>query len=152
MSRRNTNAELVDRWFRTTAELHRRGVKLWHAGDFAEILVAKAIGGVRARSNVQRGYDVIGPDERRWQVKAMVNRPGNTRTSVGWLRPATFDVLAIVYFAEDMRSVQAWIVPPELVPEYAQVYDQGRDAYRLTLTKRLRRDSRVSELSLVLPR
>jgi hypothetical protein len=107
-----TDAELVARWLRTTAELHRRGVKLWHAGDLAEILVATATGGRRARSNVQHGYDVLGPDGERWQVKAMVNRPGNVRTSVGWLRPETFDVLAIVYFAEDLRSVQAWRMAP----------------------------------------
>lgn len=146
----NDEDALVRAWFNATAELHRRGVKLWHAGDFAEILVATAIGGTRARSNVQRGYDVIGPDGRLWQVKGMVNRPGNTRTSVGWLRPDTFDVLAIVYFAEDMRSVQAWTAPPELVPDYAR-FDPERGAYRLTLTKRLLRDPRVEELALDLP-
>lgn len=146
-----TDDELVRRWYRATAELHRRGVKLWHAGDFAELLVASAIGGTRAPSNVQRGYDVIGPDGRRWQVKAMVNRPGNVRTSVGWLRPDTFDVLAIVYFAEDMRSVQAWTAPPELIREYALVHDLERGAYRLTLTKRLLADARVSALPLSLP-
>jgi hypothetical protein len=151
MARSQTDAELVARWFRTTAELHRRGVKLWHAGDLAEILVATAIGGSRAPSNVQHGYDVFGPDEERWQVKAMVNRPGNVRTSVGWLRPETFDVLAIVYFAEDMRSAQAWTMAPELVCEYAQSSDLERGAYRLTLTKRLLRDPRVRELPLELP-
>ena len=147
----NGEDELVRAWFNATAELHRRGVKLWHAGDFAEILVAVAIGGMRARSNVQRGYDVMGSDGKRWQVKAMVNRPGNVRSSVGWLRPETFDVLAIVYFAEDMRSVQAWTAPPELVPDYAQRFDPDRGAYRLTLTKRLLRDPRVRELNLELP-
>ena len=146
-----TNEELVDQWFRATAELHRRGVKLWHAGDFAELLVASAIGGTRARSNVQRGYDVIDPRGRRWQVKAMVNRPGKVRTSVGYLRPETFDVLAIAYFAEDMRSVDVWTMPPEIVPEYAQKYDPARRAFRLTLTKRLLRDSRVSPLEVALP-
>lgn len=142
--------ELVRRWFLATADLHRRGIKLWHAGDFAEILVAAAIGGKRARSNVQRGYDVLGPDGRRWQVKAMVNRPGNVRTSVGWLRPDAFDMLAIVYFAEDMRSVQAWAAPARIVPDYAQSVDPVR-GHRLTLTKRFRSDPRVLELSLELP-
>jgi hypothetical protein len=145
-----TNEELVGEWFHATAELHRRGVKLWHAGDFAELLVAEAIGGTRASSNVQRGYDVLGPDGRRWQVKAMVNRPGNVRTSVGWLRPETFDMLAIVYFAEDMRSVQAWAAPARLVPEYAQRADAVR-GHRLTLTKRFLRDPRVHELPIDLP-
>lgn len=143
--------ELVRRWFLATADLHRRGVKLWHAGDFSEILVAAAIGGTRARSNVQRGYDVLGLDGKRWQVKAMVNRPGNVRTSVGWLRPETFDMLAIVYFAEDMRSVQAWTAPADIVAEYAQSHDPDRGAHRLTLTKRFRSDPRVRELALELP-
>ena len=80
-----------------------------------------------------------------------VNRPGNVRTSIGYLRPETFDVLAIVYFAEDMRSVQAWTAPAELVPDYAQRYDADRRAYRLTLTKRLLRDPRVEQLGLELP-
>ena len=73
------------------------------------------------------------------------------RTSIGYLRPETFDVLAIVYFAEDMRSVQAWTAPAELVPDYAQRYDADRRAYRLTLTKRLLRDPRVEQLGLELP-
>jgi len=49
---------------------------------------------------------------------------------VGWLQPETFDVLAIVYFAEDMRSVQAWTAPPELVPDYAVKFDEVRRALR----------------------
>jgi len=55
---------LVALWFHANAALHRRGTKLWHAGDLAEILVAAAIGGERAKSNVQRGYDVLAPDAR----------------------------------------------------------------------------------------
>lgn len=79
------------------------------------------------------------------------NRPGNVRTSVGWLRPGTFDVLVIVYFAEDMRSAQAWTMAPELVREYAQSSDPERGAYRLTLTQRLLADPRVREFPLELP-
>jgi hypothetical protein len=137
---RPSDEELIARWYRATAELHRRNIKLWHAGDFAELLVARAIGGSRVPSNVHPGYDLLGPDERRWQVNAMVNRPGNIRTSVGWLRPETFDVLAIVAFAEDMRSVQAWTVPPDLVVEYAQARHR-RSAWKLgPHRRRSRRD------------
>lgn len=147
---RLSDEELVSMWFSANAELHRRGTKLWHAGDFAEILVAAAISGTRARSNVQRGYDVIGPDERHWQVKALVNRPGNKRTSVGFLHQGTYDVLAIVVFAEDMRSVEAWEMPPEVVPDFAR-WHEDRGAYRLTLTNKLLRDARVQPLIVELP-
>lgn len=145
-----TDKELVGLWFHANAVLHRRGVKLWHAGDLAEMLVTGAIGGTRARSNVQRGYDVIGPDGARWQVKALVNRPGNTRTSVGFLRQGTYDLLAIVLFAEDMASVQAWRMPPDVVPEYGRWHPE-RGQYRLTRTQKLLRDPRVTALELDLP-
>lgn len=145
-----TDEELVGLWFHANAVLHRRGVKLWHAGDLAEMLVAAAIGGTRAKSNVQRGHDVIGPDGARWQVKALVNRPGNVRTSVGFLRQGTYDVLAIVLFAEDMASVQAWQMPPDVVPNYGR-WHADRGQYRLTRTQKLLRDPRVSELHFDLP-
>ncbi len=145
-----TDDELVALWFHANAVLHRRGAKLWHAGDLAEILVAAAIGGTRAKSNVQRGYDVVGPDQRRWQVKALVNRPGNTRTSVGFLRQETYDVLAIVLFGEDMTTVEAWQMPPGVLPDYGRWYPE-RGQFRLTRTQKLMRDPRVEPLSLELP-
>lgn len=145
-----TEDELVALWFHANAELHRRGAKLWHAGDLAEILVAAAIKGDRAKSNVQHGYDVVGPDGLRWQVKALVVRPGNNRTSVGYLTQGTYDVLAIVLFAEDMHSVQAWKMSPEVVEDYGRWYpDRGQ--YRLTRTQKLLRDPRVEPLGLSLP-
>jgi hypothetical protein len=134
-----TDEEVIALWFHANADLHRRGAKFWHAGDLAEILVAAAVGGVRARSNVERGHDVVGPDGARWQVKVLVNRPGNTRTSVGFLTPDAFDHLAIVRFAQDMNAVEAWCVPPHVVPEYARWYDD-RAKYRLTFTKKLVND------------
>jgi hypothetical protein len=130
--------------------LHRRGAKLWHAGDLAEILVTAAIRGKRAPSNVQRGYDVIAEDGARWQVKALVNRPGNTRTSIGYLSQGAYDVLAVVLFSADMRSVQAWRMPPDVVPDYGRWYED-RSQYRLTLTKKLVADPRVETLELELP-
>lgn len=142
--------DLIALWFHANAALHRRGTKLWHAGDLAEILVAAAIDGVRATSNVQRGYDVLAPDGSRWQVKALVTRPGNTRTSVGYLTQGTYDVLAILLFSEDMRSVQAWRMPPEVVPDYGRWYPE-RGQYRLTRTKKLLSDPRVQTLDLALP-
>lgn len=145
-----TDEELVAVWFHANAELHRRGAKLWHAGDLAEILVATAIGGTRAKSNVQRGYDLFGPEGARWQVKALVTRPGNTRTSVGFLTPGSYDVLAIVLFAEDMANVQAWRMPPDVVSDYGK-WHPDRGQYRLTRTRKLTNDSRVEPLALELP-
>ena len=142
--------ELIALWFHANAALHRRGTKLWHAGDLAEILVAAGINGTRATSNVQHGYDVLAPDGARWQVKALVTRPGNTRTSVGYLTQGTYDVLAIVLFAEDMRSVQAWKMPPDVVPDFARWYPE-RGQYRLTRTQKLIADPRVVALDLCLP-
>jgi hypothetical protein len=147
---RRTDDQLIALWFHANAELHRRGVKLWHPGDLAEILVSAAIGGARAGSNVQRGYDVIAPDGARWEIKALVNRPGKTRTTVGHLRPGTFDFLAIVVFAPDMASVSAWKVPQDIVAEYGR-WDDEKGAHRVELTQRLRRDDRVTPLGLSVP-
>lgn len=111
--------------------------------------MAAATGGIRARSNVERGHDLL-VNGMRWQVKALVNRPGNVRTSVGFLRPGAYDVLVVVLFSEDMRRVDAWRMGPDVVAEYGKWYE-ARKMYRLTRTQKLLRDPRVQPLDLELP-
>lgn len=41
--------------------------------EFSERLVRDLVGGVFPTSRVQRGYDVIGPDNRKIQVKYLAN-------------------------------------------------------------------------------
>ena len=146
-----TEAELVERWFGAAAELERRGAKLWHIGDLTEIIVASALGLRRAKSNVQKGYDVTDADGRRIQVKALVNRPGNKRTSVGFFRPGTYDEVIIVRFAVGLASAEGWRFGPEVVDDFAAPLDSARGARRLTLTNKLTRDPRVTHVEIPLP-
>jgi hypothetical protein len=52
-------------------------------------------------------------------------------------------------FAEDMHSVQAWKMPPEVVEDYGRWYPE-RGQYRLTRTQKMLRDPRVEALELTL--
>ena len=137
-------------WFHAAAELQRRRVKLWHIGDFVEILVARKLRGTRATSNVQAGYDVELRDRTRVQVKALVNRPGNVRTSVGYFTPGTYDLAVVARFSETLGEVDAWTFGPDVVEDYAR-WHEDRRAFRLTLTQKLTRDPRVQPLTLEIP-
>ena len=142
--------QLVALWFHTAAALQRRGLKLWHIGDFTEMLVAATLGGTRASSNVEPGYDVLLRDGTRVQVKAMVNRPGNLRTSVGFFRQGTYDLAVVARFEDTLTKVEAWQFGPEVVADYAR-WHEDRGAFRLALTQRLTRDPRVTPLALLVP-
>ncbi len=89
------------------------------AGDYAEYLVARAVGGTLAPPS-EKGWDVIGSGDEHIQVKARVVsdpiRQGQRQLSV--FRSFEFDAVVIVLLSDtDYRVVRAVMLPPDLVRE-----------------------------------
>lgn len=116
-----TVPELLGGYARTLAELRRRGVVRSAnapAGDYAEWLVAKALGGDLAFDSSMKSWDVRLPTGDRVQVKTRLvsvpPRAGQLQTSP--FRSWDFETTALVLLAsEDYRVVRGVLVPATVV-------------------------------------
>jgi hypothetical protein len=118
-------AELLGGYARILAELRRRGVVRTNnapVGDYAELLVAAALGGDLAASVSEKSYDLITPRWGKVQVKARAVRvpvsASHAQTSP--FRSWDFDYAALVMVHIDDYSIhRAVLVPVELVRAHA---------------------------------
>lgn len=121
-----TVPELLAGYAASLAELRRRGVVRSNnapAGDYAEWLVAKALGGMLADTFSEKSWDVRLATKERVQVKTRVvsvpTRPGQLQTSP--FRSWDFELAAFVLLrADDYTVVKAVLLPA------AVVIDHGR--------------------------
>jgi hypothetical protein len=111
--------------------------------DIAEQLVAAHYGGKVAPPN-EPSYDVLAADGRRLQVKAL-RRSQKGRTTLSPLRSHDFDAVVAVTFKPDLEVEAAFYIPLAVVEEY-QRWSETWKAHRLSLTKRLCADDRVTRI------
>jgi len=90
------------------------------AGDYAEYLVAKAIGG-KLEGNSKRSFDLRAPDGRRIQVKCRVADVSkkNPRTQLSVFRSFDFDQVAIVLLTADYAVHRGVLVPSAFAKQKA---------------------------------
>jgi hypothetical protein len=108
-----SSAELLGMYGRILAELRRRkAIRTLNApaGDYAEYLVAAALGATLA-PNSAKTWDLVDPAGRRVQVKARVlpNLTNRGQRQLSFFRSFDFDELVIVLFTADYavwRSVR----------------------------------------------
>ena len=90
------------------------------AADYAEVLVAEAVGGEREGSGVNQGFDLESPQFGRIEVKCrQLPRDGRIeeRVELNRSKEEGFDYLAIVIFFPDFRVKGAVLAP------YVEVWD-----------------------------
>ena len=88
-------------------------------GDLAEYLFCRAFGWKQA-PNSERGFDAIGPDGVRYQIKGRrIHRRNKSRqlSAIRDIEKGHFQVLAAVLFDDDFRVTKAALVPVDLVVE-----------------------------------
>lgn len=88
-------------------------------GDLAEYLFCRAFGWQQA-PNSERGYDAIGPDGIRYQIKGRrIHRRNKSRqlSAIRDIESGHFDVLAGALFDDDFNVVKAALVPIAFVVE-----------------------------------
>lgn len=97
--------------------------------DYAEILVAQALGGARHRSGIVRGHDVVVPGLNRIEVRSRT-RPltGKTETRVPLKAGSRgqFDWLAVSIFGSNGDIEAAYLLPHDAVWELADAARYSR--------------------------
>lgn len=115
-------AELLVLHAQVGEELRDRGVVRSAnnpTGDLAEYLFCRAFGW-RQAPNSERGYDAIGPDGIRYQIKGRrIHRRNKSRqlSAIRDIDGGHFDVLAGVLFDDDFNVMKAALVPIAFVVE-----------------------------------
>lgn len=105
-------------------------------GDYAEWLVSRAFGFTLA-GNSSSGFDALGPDDTRYQVKGRRITPSNRSRQLGAIRglvgPDPFDVLIAVLFTPDLSVDLAVSMPIAAVRREAKPQSHV-NGWRLVLT------------------
>lgn len=115
-------AELLVLHAQVGEELRDRGVVRSAnnpTGDLAEYLFCRAFGWQQS-PNSERGYDAIGPDGIRYQIKGRrIHRRNKSRqlSAIRDIDGGHFDVLAGVLFDDDFKVMKAALVPLAFVAE-----------------------------------
>lgn len=87
--------------------------------EFSERLVATLVGGQLAASRVQKGYDVVGPQGERIQVKYLANPPGRWVNEHHLRFTADMDQYALVLF-ENLDAKAVVIFPQATLSQVGQ--------------------------------
>ena len=119
-----TLPELFAAYRAILGELKRRNIVRTEnapAGDYAEYLVCKALGGTLAPSS-ERSYDVTAPPWGRIQVKCRVTdgSGANPRSQLSPFRSFDFQFAAIVLLNPDYSVRRAVLVPVATIVENAR--------------------------------
>lgn len=120
-----SNAQLFEQYSAILGELRRREITRTNnapAGDYAEWLVQRALGG-RLAPNSEKSFDLETEDGTRVQVKARVvsEKILASQRQMSPFRTWEFDQAAMVQFAErDYSIVRAVLVPVEQVQDTAR--------------------------------
>ncbi len=127
--------EAIDELIRLGVVRSRRLV-----ADLGEELAARHYGVPLVDSANEPGYDLIAPDGRRVQVRALRSEPHRERTLMGVMKEP-YDTLFAVKFTVDYEPMRAIEVPrPVLEVHY-------RHGARTSWTKRLEYDDGVRRIS-----
>ena len=122
-------------------ELHRRGLirsKNNPVADYAEHLAAKAFD-LKLANKSNTGYDGIGPDGLRYEVKARritADNPSRMLSAIRGLDKRHFDVLLGIVFNRDFGVLRACTIPVAVVEELA-TYRKHTNAWVLHLRDKI---------------
>lgn len=102
------------------------------ASDYAEVLVAEAVGGQRLENRVTKGYDVFAPNGGRIEVKCrQLPLDGRIEERVEFRdsKRDGFEYVAVVIFQSDFGIKGAVVVPYAAVWEFVQRQQYKRVSY-----------------------
>ena len=134
-------------------ELQRRGILRSDntpTGDYAEWIVSQALG-LSLEGNSKAGYDAIGSDGTRYQIKArrlVTTKTSRQLSAIRNLDQDPFDYLIIVLFGPAFEVLECWQVPIDVVREHA-IWTKHVNGHRLHARGAVLSDPRVTRLSHV---
>jgi predicted RNA-binding Zn-ribbon protein involved in translation (DUF1610 family) len=135
-------------------ELKRRGIVRSSnnpVADYAEALVCQALGLSREVPS-RAGFDALGRDGRRYQIKGRRLTEQDSSTQLGAIRnlgQRPFDLLAAVAFGTDLSVRYAALIPIELVAEKGR-FSCHTNAHVFHFRRGLLEDARVTDITAAL--
>jgi hypothetical protein len=142
--------DLLRAWVEVMAELSARNLTRSAnnpIADFAERHVALLTDGTLAPKSA-KGYDVVGANGLRYQVKARRITSKNKSRQLGAIRNLDgrhFDILAAVLYDEDLSIADVWFIPHAVVADHA-TYRSHTNSHVLHARGAVLSDPRVSKI------
>jgi hypothetical protein len=119
------NKQLLGAYCSLMAELKERGVVRSSnnpIADYTETLVSRSLG-LKLEAQSRAGYDAIGNDGTKYQIKGRRFTPHNKSTQLSAIRNLAlrpFDVLAAVAYSADLSVLYGALIPIEVVAEQSR--------------------------------
>lgn len=144
--------ELLEAYSGVMDALRARGVVRSNNNPVADIAeeLARRTFGLQLAAKSAKGFDGIGLEGLRWQVKGRRRTKSNKSTQLGTLRDLVdeqhFDVLLAVYFDERFGVTAAHRITYDCAKEHAR-YSKSLRGHRLVMTESLRTDIRCEDVT-----
>jgi hypothetical protein len=119
--------------------------------DYSEWLVANALG-LDLERNSRAGYDAVGQDNKRYEIKSRRITPDNRSTQLSAIRDldaGSFDFLIGIIFESDFSIRYAAKVPHKVVGEKAR-YSEHTNSHIMMLKETIFDDERVENITQAL--
>lgn len=119
--------------------------------DYTEKLVARALS-LTLQDQSCAGFDAVGGDGTRYQIKGRRITPHNKSAQLGGLRnlgKRPFDVLAAVIFSADFSVSYGGLIPIEVVVEKSR-FSAHVNSHRFIFRRNVLEDSRVQDITQLL--
>lgn len=116
--------------------------------DYTESLVAKTLG-LSLEGQSQAGYDALGQDGLRYQIKGRRLTSHNTSPQLSAIRNLSskpFDVLAAVAYDANLSVLYAALIPVDVIAEMSR-YSSHSNSHILIFKRSLLGDHRVTDIT-----
>ena len=119
--------------------------------DYTEALVSRALG-LTLEAQSRAGYDALGADGTRYQIKGRRLTTHNASTQLSALRNLAqrpFDRLAAVAYAQDLSVLYGALIPIEVVVELGR-FSAHSNSHVVMFRRKVLEDARVIDITAAL--
>jgi hypothetical protein len=148
---RYDSKQLLAAYCSLMAELRERGVVRSSnnpIADYTENLVSRSLG-LALEGLSKAGYDALGSDGIRYQIKGRRLTPHNKSTQLGTIRNLglrPFDVLAAVVYSADLSVLYGALIPVDVVAELSR-FSKHSNGHIFTFRRSVLDDVRVEDIT-----
>ena len=146
--------QLLGAYCTLMAELKGRGVVRSAnnpVADYSETLVSRALD-LTLEPQSRSGYDAVGADGTRYQIKGRRLTAHNTSTQLSAIRNLAqrpFDTLAAVVYSQDLSVLYGALIPIEVVAEQGR-YSAHSNSHIFMFRRNVLEDARVTDITATL--
>lgn len=146
--------QLLGAYCELMSELRTRGVVRSSnnpVADYTESLVSRSLK-LTLESQSKAGYDAIGSDGVRYQIKGRRLTPQNKSTQLSAIRNLSlqpFDVLAAVMYSADLSVLYGALIPIQVIEEQSR-FSKHSNSHIFMFHRNILDDCRVTDITSIL--